>query len=167
MESAGIFRHSRWNSIRPKYARAWPEAYANRALVCLMWHEYRNSSSYRGHSSSFEWTQCETHLCIRTYHGMRWSCWDMWNYTKRLEQREMEGRRNVSPGRSDRLSEELNCMGEILTPQSGRRGQKRLPDDSRRPCTRCVRKSLSIDIRRCSYNISICTVYRTHTNLGD
>ena len=84
-------------------------------------------------------------ILAKTYYGMRRSCWDMWHSTKRLEQREMEGRRSVSRGRSDRLYEESNCMGENATPESGRGGQKRLPDDSTRPHTRSVRRRLSLE----------------------
>ena len=81
--------------------------------LCSM--NVKNGSSYRGHRSSFKCTQCETHLCVKTYHGMRRSYWDMWHAKKRLEQREMEGRRSVSRGRSDRLSEISDSVAESLT----------------------------------------------------
>ena len=53
-------------------------------------------TDYRGHRSMFKCTTCGLHLCVRTYSGMRRSCWDIWHLTKRLEPR--KARR--SPSRS-------------------------------------------------------------------
>jgi transposase-like protein len=38
-----------------------------------------NSRSFRGHRFSFKCSLCEVHLCVRTYTGLRKSCWDMWH----------------------------------------------------------------------------------------
>ena len=139
VEGVRLRLHVHGHSQKQMLAEHW-------CALCRM--NVKNGSSYRGHRSSFKCTQCETHLCVRKYHGMRRSCWDMWHANKRLEQRDMEGRRSVSRGRSACLSEISDSVGESFTSPRPRRGQKRLSDDSTRPHTRSVRSRLSSDMHR-------------------
>lgn len=46
-----------------------------------------NTGAWRGHRSSFKCSHCDVHLCVRTYPGLRKSCWDVFHSCKTLHAR--------------------------------------------------------------------------------
>ena len=46
-----------------------------------------SDTGWRGHRSTFKCSHCDVHLCIRTYPGLRKSCWDVWHTARKLTPR--------------------------------------------------------------------------------
>ena len=68
--------------------------------------------SFRGHRSSFKCNLCHVHLCVRTYPGLRKSCWELWHSKVSLEARDTPAPKatrthpSSSPGASDSHTDE-------------------------------------------------------------
>lgn len=75
-----------------------------------------NKESYRGRRSTYTCSRCHVHLCVRTYAGLRKSCWGVWHTAKVLKARRTPtpvSPRSASP---DRQTPVENIEGVRGTP---------------------------------------------------
>ena len=63
------------------------------------------NAEWRGHRSLFMCSDCDVHLCIRTYSGCRKSFWDVWHSAKSLKPRQM-----ARPERSPSVSSSASSI---------------------------------------------------------
>lgn len=80
-----FFNSSDGKSLRLK-AGNHEEKHQGKALYCCLCDNNHNSSNvlFRGHRSTYMCSLCNVHLCVRTYPGLRKSCWDMWHSCREL-----------------------------------------------------------------------------------
>ena len=86
-----------------------------------------NTGAWRGHRTTFKCSYCDVHLRVRTYRGLRKSCWDVWHSAKDLQPRKT-GRPLKS--RLEKASPETPSAGPGSRSPRGRRKRQEAREDT-------------------------------------
>ena len=105
-----------------------------------------NTDGWRGHRTTFKCSHCDVHLCVRTYPGLRKSCWDVWHSTKELKPRKTQ---RPFAARLERPTDSTGSLDHLESPEQQEISKAAMASSNRRPtATRGRTRKCNSEIQR-------------------